>query len=226
MNVIRLANQNYAAANIQQCGAPFLSPPLHPPALRRFVGYNPCYCWFSFFLCKDSQPPEIESSDEDIISLETRDPITTRVGAEVSALTGTKVSLQCSATGVPSPRVVWSKLERGELQSLLGLADSSSSTLVISNSTVGDNGLYQCTAISQIGVGTQETKLTFFGKLFWFVLFTCFWFWFARLFVLATDLKTPGKSTSIIWVSFLVNLTKIACSCFFVFVIDDLFVAL
>ncbi|KAL9969356.1 hypothetical protein ACROYT_G021561 [Oculina patagonica] len=79
----------------------------------------------------------------------------------LSPVTGTvnetgSVSFQCSASGNPKPRIVWSKLENG---SEITQSAVSGGRLHLKNVTGNDAGEYQCSAVNILGLARKVARL-------------------------------------------------------------------
>ena len=104
------------------------------------------------------QPSTLEAQD--------RSPVSLNIGENVTALTRTIITIQCNASGVPTPTVTWTKddlqIPSGDRHTVQG-----DSSLMIPDSREGDSAKYTCIATSLAGkdsasstvqiVGTQST---------------------------------------------------------------------
>ena len=104
----------------------------------------------------DPQPPSISSSQESIISLSDRLPVQAIAGNVVTVLSGTSITVTCSADGLPTPSLAWSREEQL-------ITTTQSGILRVENSTAEDSGDYLCTAMSEVGVDQESTKITVIG---------------------------------------------------------------
>jgi len=77
-------------------------------------------------------------------------PVTRTVNESGSAY------FQCSASGNPTPTIVWSKLENGTEVTLQG---SSGERLHLKNVSANDAGIYKCAATNILGQARRETRL-------------------------------------------------------------------
>lgn len=86
------------------------------------------------------------------------------VGSVLTVLLGTRITITCSADGIPTPTVAWSK---GEELIHTSSADNrtivQSGVLTIDDATTGDSGDYLCTAMSEVGADQESTKVTVIG---------------------------------------------------------------
>ncbi|XP_035878268.1 hemicentin-2 [Phyllostomus discolor] len=96
-------------------------------------------------------------TDEETVTLYYTDlPSISAVSAVVLAAAGQEAVLECEASGVPLPRVVW---YRGGLEVILAPGDSSSGTLRIPAVQERDAGVYTCQAASELGDASAEIRL-------------------------------------------------------------------
>lgn len=85
-------------------------------------------------------------------------------GSVVTVLSGTRITITCSAVGTPTPSVAWS---RGE--ELIRTPSAGNTTaahtgiLTIEDASTKDTGDYLCTAMSEVGVDQESTKITVIG---------------------------------------------------------------
>ena len=71
---------------------------------------------------------------------------------------GDKVTLSCTATGRPTPRVVWKK--NGQVL----LEKETTANLTISSISQADGGIYECSAINIVANDTRTTAINIEGK--------------------------------------------------------------
>lgn len=120
--------------------------------------------WLFFCFHLVPQPPSISSSQDSVVSLSEIVPVRATVGSVVTVLSGTRITITCSADGIPTPTMAWSKGEQllhtsspdNRLTVQFGI-------LTIDNATAGDTGDYQCTAMSEVGSDQETTKVTVVG---------------------------------------------------------------
>ena len=93
--------------------------------------------------------PQINVSRVAVRSLDSREPISIRIGQALSVLSGTKVSIECPVSGVPKPEVTWSRQDNNmDTDGRVLVIDS---VLIITNATRADTGLYLCKAVNLAG---------------------------------------------------------------------------
>ena len=81
---------------------------------------------------------------------------------QVKIIEGQKLTLQCSASGTPVPKITWSKQE-GTLPSNRSRYDNKQ--LMIEGITFADRGPYKCQATNIVGSVTTHTIVTVLGAL-------------------------------------------------------------
>ena len=82
------------------------------------------------------------------------EPIITRVD-DILTRNGSSVEFVCEADGIPSPEVMWQRLENGSYTTV-----SESRTYNITPVVFGDEGNYLCVATSDAGTASQIATLT------------------------------------------------------------------
>ena len=101
------------------------------------------------------KPKTIEARD--------RSPITMTIGDNVTALTNTSITIQCPASGVPTPTVTWTKdgqdIPDGGKYSVRG-----DNSLLISEADMDDDARYTCTVDSVAGQDSASTEVEIVGK--------------------------------------------------------------
>lgn len=85
-------------------------------------------------------------------------------GSVVTVLSGTRITITCSAFGTPTPSVAWSRGEELIRTSSAGnMTAAHTGILTIEDSSTNDTGDYLCTAMSEVGVDQESTKITVIG---------------------------------------------------------------
>lgn len=116
-------------------------------------------------MSKDPQTPSIRSSQDNIVSLSDRVPVEAKAGSGVTVLSGTRITITCSAHGTPTPSVAWSKGEELiHTTSAHNMTAAHTGILTIENASTDDTGDYLCTAMSEVGSDQESTKITVIGK--------------------------------------------------------------
>ena len=121
--------------------------------------------WLFFCFHLDPQPPSISSSQDSVVSLSEIVPVRATAGSVVTVLSGTRITITCSADGIPTPTMAWSKGEQllHTTSSPDNRVTAQSGILTIDNATADDTGDYQCTAMSEVGSDQESTKVTVVG---------------------------------------------------------------
>ena len=92
--------------------------------------------------------------------METRDPLSITIGQSVAVLNGTRISIECPASGVPKPAVSWNRkgepLKSGQRHII------EESVLVIKRVIIEDTGVYSCRAVNPAGdyIGISVVNVT------------------------------------------------------------------
>ena len=87
-----------------------------------------------------------------------------RAGSVVTVLSGTRITITCSAIGTPTPSVAWSRGEELIHTSSAGnMTALHNGVLTIDDASTNDTGDYLCTAMSEVGVDQESTKITVIG---------------------------------------------------------------
>ena len=111
------------------------------------------------------QKPSISRPDKPTL-LHPKDyrPITMTVGDNLTALTDTSISIDCSASGIPTPTITWT-LNDQELSPGSGYVIHENGTLVIEKASLLDEGRYRCIAKNVKGEDTKNSLVNVVGKL-------------------------------------------------------------
>ncbi|XP_061289826.1 hemicentin-2 isoform X2 [Bos javanicus] len=99
---------------------------------------------------------EIGRDEETVTLYYTDPPSVSAVNGVVLAAKGEEAVLECEATGVPPPRVIW---YRGDLEMILAPEDSISGMLRIPVVRERDAGVYTCRAVNELGDASAEIRL-------------------------------------------------------------------
>lgn len=81
----------------------------------------------------------------------------------MTALTGTPITIDCLATGVPSPQVIWTKDGR-ELRSGSGYVIYENGTLLIIQASREERGKYKCTVKNKNGEDSTTSTIDTVGE--------------------------------------------------------------
>lgn len=98
-----------------------------------------------------------------MIKARDRTPLTITVGNNVTALTETKITIQCVTSGEPKPNVTWSK-EGQKIPEGSKYAVQKDESLLIREAGKHDSGLYTCTSENIVGNDSASTVIQVVGK--------------------------------------------------------------
>ena len=97
------------------------------------------------------------------IEAQDRSPVTLTIGENVTVLTRAIITIQCNASGVPTPAVTW---KQGDLRissdDRYTVEDDGS--LLIAGSRERDSAKYTCTATSVAGKDSASSTVQIVGK--------------------------------------------------------------
>ena len=122
-------------------------------------GFKPFFIQLSitdFFFLTAPEAPKVNVSRSPVTSLDSRDPITVRVGQKLDVLSGTNVSIECPVSGIPEPVVNW-KRQDGPL-----LAEDY--VLTLGRVTIESTGVYVCRAFNLAGDVMASSIVKVTGK--------------------------------------------------------------
>ena len=80
------------------------------------------------------------------------------MSASRSVVRGQNIKLRCSASGLPTPNVVWTRLSDHLIEG------NGSAVLSLNNVTTADQGIYRCTANNSQGQKSATMNLTVVGR--------------------------------------------------------------
>lgn len=101
------------------------------------------------------KPTTIETKD--------RNPITLAIGDNVTALTNTRVTIECPTSGVPTPSVTWKKDDQS-IPTGGRYTTKSDGSLLIAGSREDDSAKYTCTVISVAGEDSAPSTVKIKSK--------------------------------------------------------------
>ena len=117
-----------------------------------------------FHFIEPSRPVISTPIKPSTIGAQDRSPITLTIGNNVTALTNTRIIIQCHANGVPIPAVTWTK-DGQEIANDDRYTVQDDDSLLIKESDEADTGLYTCTADSVAGQDSASSTMQIVGKL-------------------------------------------------------------
>ncbi|XP_028670508.1 V-set and immunoglobulin domain-containing protein 1-like [Erpetoichthys calabaricus] len=114
------------------------------------------------YVCEVMNVPDIEGTTQASILVSVlAPPSKPYCAAHGTEERGHLITLTCSSNmGLPSPLYTWSKLENGVEKVPNGIMDTSSGSLIISNLSLVEFGIYQCNASNILGSATCTVELT------------------------------------------------------------------
>lgn len=118
------------------------------------------------FILLVAKRPTIDTPEDDVVSVEDPDNVTTTIGTRVTILESSNVTLSCHANGYPTPTVTW--LLNGNPLASQGhiTVDDSTRSLTLRNVKPDAGGEYSCTATNALGSDTLNTTLSIIGRFF------------------------------------------------------------
>lgn len=117
-----------------------------------------CCCNFT----DRSQPVLNISKEPTTIEAQDRSSISMNIGDNVTALTNTNITIECYASGVPTPTFTWTKDERKILFDVKYSVQEDNSLLIIASEKT-DTGSYRCTAESVTGKDSTTSMVQIVG---------------------------------------------------------------
>ncbi|XP_038601048.1 LOW QUALITY PROTEIN: hemicentin-2 [Tachyglossus aculeatus] len=99
---------------------------------------------------------EVGTDEQTVTLYRTELPTISAVSPEVQVQTGEEAVLQCVASGVPPPRVIW---YRGGLEMILAPDGAQTGTLRIQEAQQRDAGEYTCKAVNEVGASSAGIRL-------------------------------------------------------------------
>ena len=116
-----------------------------------------------FFTIEPSKPVITIPGKPTTIEAQDRSPITMTIGDNVTALTDTNITIQCRASGIPTPAVTWTK-DGQKLSGDGSYTVRDGGSLVINRADEQDAARYTCTANSIAGKDSASSTVQIVGK--------------------------------------------------------------
>lgn len=117
------------------------------------------------FFCLGKSGAEIQSGNNSVKSIEGQGEVSIQIGDSLQVLSGSDVSIDCLASGTPSPVINWrwnerqvSSTGRFVIKEIAG-----GSRLIARKLTLGSAGQYQCTAFNVDGSDRVTSTVTVIG---------------------------------------------------------------
>ena len=111
----------------------------------------------------DPQKPIIDvPKDGKVIPVSDTTPVTVNVGDNITALTNNTVRIKCPVSGVPKPRLTWTR-DGEEITSDGRHNIDESGTLSVSRLNRGDIGRFSCLVQNRFGKETKTTSVSVVG---------------------------------------------------------------
>lgn len=105
--------------------------------------------------------PHIASSLGDVTSF-SQDLVNITIGQNLLTIIDTKLSIHCEASGVPVPKIAWTR--GNETLPSDGRMSVQNGTLVLVEMETSDSGNYTCTAENTAGRASVSSNITVAGK--------------------------------------------------------------
>ena len=98
-----------------------------------------------------------------MIEARDRSPIALNIGDNVTALSNTRITIRCQASGVPIPTVTWTK-DGQEIINDGRYTVQDDNSLLISGTDEADTARYTCTADSVAGKDSASSTVKIVGE--------------------------------------------------------------
>ena len=108
-----------------------------------------------YWIFLETSSPVISTADQSLRILQSGS-FTVDVGSSVTTVARNALSIRCNATGVPTPKIYWSKDGRS--------LDTRGSLYIISSLVLADSGRYQCTVSNIDGADNKDIRVNVLGK--------------------------------------------------------------
>lgn len=100
----------------------------------------------------------MKTSKKPIDGLKYTKPVTLSIGSSVTALVNATIIINCEVSGLPIPKVFWTK--DGKTINSKDHVTVGKNALKISKALLSDQGVYTCTAHSDVGSVSGVSKVT------------------------------------------------------------------
>ena len=119
----------------------------------------------TLFLIDPARPVVITPEKTTSIEAKDRSPISLSIGDNVTALTNTSITIQCTTSGVPAPTVTWTK-DGEEILNDGSYTVQDDGSLLISEAVEEDSARYTCIADSVTGKDSASSTMKIVGEIF------------------------------------------------------------
>ena len=118
------------------------------------------------YLSSAGRKPTLDSPEDEILSVEDPDNVTTSIGTSVTVLESSVVTLNCNADGHPFPTITWSRNWKPLAGDHNIVMDEDMQSVTIRNVKPDDEGEYSCSATNVLGRETRNSTLSVIGKFY------------------------------------------------------------
>lgn len=115
----------------------------------------------SIFILAEIRGPFIDSSTKVLSLISSIKPIEIKIGSNLTALSTTNITIDCSADGFPVPVTSWRKDGNIIIKDHVTVRGSK---LIITRARFADGGVYECNAKSVAGERKVRSHLTVIGE--------------------------------------------------------------
>lgn len=116
------------------------------------------------FLFIDGTLPKIEATSTSVEHITNLSPVSVQIGTRVTVLSGVRLEITCTASGIPEPSIFW--LRQGKQIDFSERFSVHNGTLVVRAIRRSDEGSFTCTANNTIGKTATSTQVDVLGKSF------------------------------------------------------------
>ena len=117
------------------------------------------------YLIDPTKPVIIIPEKTTTIEAQDRSPINMTIGDNVTALTDTRITIQCPTSGTPTPTVTWTK-DGQDISSGGKYTVQDDGSLLINEADEEDTARYTCTADSAVGKDSASSTVKIVGEIF------------------------------------------------------------
>ena len=146
---------------------------------------NVLFTWLSWyfkqiiFLTAPSKPTIDVPKKGKVIPATDTIPVVVNVGDNITALTNTTIRINCPVSGVPKPKITWTR-NGEEISSIGKYRIDEDGTLIMTVANSNETGLFTCRAINRFGEDSRTTKTKLIGKFTNYVVIMLILFFIER----------------------------------------------